>query len=85
MEKMELNQIYEGDAYELLDKLEDESINCITTSPPYLGLRNYGVDGQLGLERTSEEYISKMVRIFGKAKQKLRSDGTLWLNLGDLS
>jgi len=53
------------------------------TSPPYWGLRDYGVEGQLGLESTPEEYVSKMVEIFREVKRVLRDDGTLWLNLGD--
>jgi hypothetical protein len=63
--------------------LEDNSIDCCITSPPYWGLRNYGVDGQLGLESTPEEYISNMVRVFEKVYKVLKPDGTLWLNIGD--
>jgi len=63
--------------------MPDESIQCCVTSPPYWGLRDYGVDGQLGLEPTPEEYVSKMVAVFAEVKRVLAKDGTLWLNLGD--
>lgn len=63
--------------------IEDESVQCCVTSPPYWGLRDYQVDGQLGLEKTPEEYVAKMVQVFGFVRQKLRKDGVLWLNLGD--
>ena len=76
-------QLYQGDALETLKQMEDESINCCVTSPPYWGLRDYGVDGQLGIEETPEEYVSKMVEVFREVKRVLRKDGTLWLNLGD--
>jgi len=76
-------QLYHGDALETLKQMEDESINCCVTSPPYWGLRDYGVEGQIGLEKTPEEYVSKMVEIFREVKRVLRDDGTLWLNLGD--
>ena len=76
-------QLYQGDALETLKQMEDESINCCVTSPPYWGLRDYGVDGQLGLEPTPDEYVAKMVEVFREVKRVLRKDGTLWLNLGD--
>jgi DNA modification methylase len=76
-------QLYQGDALETLKQMEDESINCCVTSPPYWGLRDYGCDGQLGLEKTPEEYVAKMVEVFREVKRVLRDDGTLWLNLGD--
>ncbi len=72
-----------GDALEMLRPLPDESVHCCVTSPPYWGLRDYGVDGQLGLERTPEEYVTKMVEVFREVRHVLRDDGTLWLNLGD--
>ena len=77
------NKIIQGDCLESLKKLESGSIQCCITSPPYWGLRDYGVDGQLGLEKTPEEYVAKMVAIFAEVKRILRDDGTLWLNLGD--
>ena len=75
--------LYHGDALETLKKLPGESIQCCVTSPPYWGLRDYGVEGQLGLENTPEKYVDKIVEIFREVKRVLRSDGTLWLNMGD--
>jgi len=63
--------------------LADESVNCVITSPPYYGLRNYGVDGQLGLEPTPDEYVANMVAVFRECKRVLKDDGTLWVNIGD--
>ena len=76
-------QLYQGDALETLKQMEDESIHCCVTSPPYWGLRDYGVDGQIGLEVTPAEYVGRMVEVFREVKRVLRADGTLWLNLGD--
>jgi len=67
-----------------LRKLSNKSVHCVITSPPYWGLRDYGIDGQIGLEPTPEEYIEKMILIFREVKRVLRDDGTLWLNIGDL-
>lgn len=72
-----------GEAEFELSKLPTESVQCCVTSPPYWGLRDYGVSNQLGLEKTPEEYVEKMVRIFREVRRVLRKDGTLWLNLGD--
>jgi DNA modification methylase len=72
-----------GDALIELRKLPDKSIHCCVTSPPYWGLRDYGVLGQLGLERTPEEYVAKLVEAFREVRRVLKKDGTLWLNLGD--
>lgn len=66
-----------------LKELENESINMCITSPPYWGLRDYGVDGQLGLEETFEEYINKLCDIFDEVNRVLRDDGTCWVNIGD--
>ena len=66
-----------------LGKLEAESVNCCVTSPPYWSLRDYGVEGQLGLENTPADYVAKLVEIFNEVRRVLRPDGTLWLNLGD--
>ncbi len=77
------NQIIEGDCLEVMRGWPDRSIHCCITSPPYWGLRDYGVEGQLGLEKTPEEYVSKMVEVFRDVRRVLRDDGTLWLNLGD--
>jgi len=75
--------IYHGDAIAALAGLDSESINCCVTSPPYWGLRDYGEDGQLGLESTPAEYVAKMVEVFREVRRVLRDDGTMWLNLGD--
>jgi DNA modification methylase len=72
-----------GDCRERLRDLADESVHCVVTSPPYFGLRDYGVDGQIGLEHTLDGFISEMVALFREVRRVLRSDGTLWLNLGD--
>jgi DNA modification methylase len=76
-------KIHRGDALEVLRTMSDESVQCVVTSPPYWGLRDYGATGQLGLERTPAEYISKMVDVFREVRSVLRKDGTLWLNMGD--
>lgn len=75
--------IYHGDCRDVLCELPDQSVNCCVTSPPYFGLRDYGVDGQIGLEPTPEEYVAQMVEVFREVRRVLRDDGTLWLNLGD--
>lgn len=75
--------ILNGDCLDKLKTLESESVQCCVTSPPYWGLRDYGVDGQLGLEKKPEEYVAKMVAVFREVKRVLRNDGTLWVNLGD--
>lgn len=72
-----------GDALEMLKGLDGESVDCCVTSPPYYGLRDYGVDGQIGLEETPEEYVAKLVDVLREVKRVLRSDGTLWLNIAD--
>ena len=63
--------------------LADESVHCVVTSPPYYGLRDYGVDGQIGLEESPDAYVAKMVDVFREVRRILRNDGTVWLNLGD--
>lgn len=75
--------IHEGDARAVLREMEPESVNCVVTSPPYWGLRDYGSPGQLGLEKTPEEYVAAIVDVFREVRRVLRADGTLWLNLGD--
>jgi len=72
-----------GDAQQAMQTLPSESVHCIVTSPPYWGLRDYGVAGQLGSEDTPEEYVGKLVAVFREARRVLRDDGVLWLNLGD--
>ena len=76
-------EVIQGDVREVLKTLDDKSIQCVVTSPPYWGLRDYGVDDQLGLEPTPEEFVENMVDVFREVKRVLRNDGTLWLNLGD--
>lgn len=72
-----------GDCLTLLRKIPSNSVNCCVTSPPYFGLRDYGCDGQIGLEPTPDEFVQKLVEVFREVKRVLRDDGTLWLNLGD--
>lgn len=75
--------IYNSDVLECLKKFGDESVQCVVTSPPYWGLRDYGVKGQLGLEETPEDYIEKIVVIFREIRRILKKGGTAWVNLGD--
>jgi len=76
-------QILNGDCREVLRTLPDSSVHCCVTSPPYFGLRDYGVDGQIGLEATPDAFVAEMVAVFREVRRVLRDDGTLWLNLGD--
>lgn len=76
-------EIKQGDVLAVLKQMPDESVQCVVTSPPYWELRDYGVDGQLGLEKTPQEYVAKMTEVFREVKRVLKDDGTLWLNLGD--
>lgn len=76
-------ELYLGDCLDVLKTMPDNSIHCCVTSPPYWGLRDYGHDGQIGLEDTPEAYVDQMVKVFREVKRVLRNDGTLWLNLGD--
>lgn len=80
---MESNVIYCGDCLDILKTLPTESVNCCVTSPPYYGLRDYGVEGQIGCEATSQEYVEKLTEIFREVFRVLKKDGTLWLNLAD--
>ena len=75
--------ILQGDAIDVMRGMEPESVHCCITSPPYWGLRSYGVDGAYGLEPTLDEYIERMVEVFREVRRVLRKDGTCWLNLGD--
>jgi DNA modification methylase len=74
--------LYGGDCREVLASLPADSVDCVVTSPPYWGLRDYGNDGQLGLERTPEEYVANMVAMFREVRRVLKPSGTCWLNLG---
>ena len=80
---MKLNHIYQGDVIDRLKDLNDGSVQCVVTSPPYWGLRDYGVDNQLGLEETPEEFVENLVKVFREVRRVLKDDGTVWLNLGD--
>jgi DNA modification methylase len=80
---IELNKIYEGDCLTFLKQMPDNFIDCCVTSPPYYGLRDYGVDGQIGLDETPEQYVQKLVEVFREVRRVLKPEGTLWLNLGD--
>jgi DNA modification methylase len=77
------NKIYQGDCRTVLKNLDENSVNCVVTSPPYFGLRNYGVDGQIGLEDSVDKYVQELVNVFSDIKRVLKNDGTVWLNLGD--
>jgi DNA modification methylase len=78
-----LISLYHGEVREVLRQLPEESVHCVVTSPPYWSLRDYGVEGQLGLEATPEEYLANMVDVFREVRRVLRKDGVLWLNIGD--
>lgn len=78
-----INTVFTGDALKTLKTFPDNIFSTCVTSPPYYGLSNYGIDGQIGLERSQEEYIAKLVDIFQEVKRCLHPSGTLWLNLGD--
>ncbi len=76
-------KLLHGDALAMLKTLDTETVQTCVTSPPYWGLRDYGAEGQLGLEATPDEYVAKLVEIFREVRRVLAKDGTLWLNLGD--
>jgi DNA modification methylase len=76
-------QIIEGDCIESMRVMPAQSVHCCVTSPPYYGLRDYGVDGQIGMEPAAQDFIEKMVEVFREVRRVLRDDGTLWVNLGD--
>lgn len=75
--------ILQGDCLDVLKTLDAGSVQTCVTSPPYYGLRDYGVDGQIGLEDTPEAFVEKLVRVFAEVRRVLADEGTLWLNLGD--
>jgi site-specific DNA-methyltransferase (cytosine-N4-specific) len=75
--------IYLGSALQVLQTLPSESVQCCVTSPPYWGLRNYGVDGQIGLENSFQDWLDAMSGIFTEVRRVLKKDGTLWVNIGD--
>lgn len=77
------NDIHQGDAAETLGDMPEDSVHCAVTSPPYFGLRDYGMDGQIGLEESLDEYIGNLVEVGDELRRVLRPDGSWWLNLGD--
>ena len=81
--ELPINQIVQGDVIEVLRTLPSESIDCIITSPPYYGLRDYGVNEQIGLEKTLAEYLDKMLAVTAECKRVLKKAGTMWWNHGD--
>lgn len=81
---MEFNfKVMIGDCIDSMKSIADKSVQCCVTSPPYFGLRDYGVAGQIGLEETPEQYIEKLVNVFREVRRVLADDGTLWVNIGD--
>lgn len=83
--KLTVNEstIFEGDALAVLKRMPSKSIQCIVTSPPYWGLRDYDIEEQVGLEPTLPQFINTILGIFREARRVLRDDGVLWLNIGD--
>ncbi len=75
--------VLNGDALDVLRTLPASAVQCCVTSPPYFGLRDYGVEGQIGLEASPDAYIARLVSVFAEVRRVLRDDGTLWLNIGD--
>jgi len=78
-----LSLIIQGDAASVLKSVPDNSVQCIVTSPPYWGLRDYKIEGQIGLEEQLSAFINKLVAIFSEMKRILKDDGVFWLNIGD--
>lgn len=80
---LEESTIFEGDALAVLTRLPDCSVQCVMTSPPYWGLRDYDIDDQIGLEQTLPQFINNLTSVFREARRVLRDDGVFWLNIGD--
>lgn len=80
---LDLNKVHNFDVLEGLKQIDSGSVDCVITSPPYWALRDYGVDGQLGLESTFQEYIEKLLQVFDEVKRVLKPSGTCWVNMGD--
>ncbi|OXS21767.1 site-specific DNA-methyltransferase [Pseudomonas fluorescens] len=80
---LDASTIFEGDAITVLRRLPSNSVRCVVTSPPYWGLRDYGIDDQIGLELTMPQFIQKLVAVFSEVRRVLTDDGTLWINIGD--
>lgn len=79
----QLHQILVGDCIKMMRTLPEKSVHTCVTSPPYFGLRDYGVEGQIGLEETPAEFIARLVDVFREVRRVLRDDGTAWVNMGD--
>ena len=77
------HQILVGDCIDMMRTLPDQSVNTCVTSPPYFGLRDYGMAGQIGLEQTPSEFVGRLVEVFREVRRVLRDDGTIWVNMGD--
>ena len=75
--------LFEGNALAVLQALPTESVQCVVTSPPYWGLRDYGIDNQIGLEPSLAQFLNRLTFVFAEVKRVLKRDGTLWLNIGD--
>ena len=75
--------ILQGDVRSQLATINDNSIRCCVTSPPYFGLRDYGMDEQIGLERDPDAFVDTLVGVFREVRRVLTTDGTLWVNIGD--
>jgi site-specific DNA-methyltransferase (adenine-specific) len=75
--------LFEGDALTVLRRLPSRAVQCVVTSPPYWGLRDYGIEAQIGLEPTLPHFINRLTQIFGEIRRVLKDDGLLWLNIGD--
>jgi DNA modification methylase len=80
---MEINKVFNEDCLTGMKSLPDNCVDCCVTSPPYFNLRDYGIDGQIGLEKSPEEYIDRLTEVFTEVFRVLKPEGTLWLNLGD--
>lgn len=80
---LDASTIFEGDALTVLRRLPSGSVRCVVTSPPYWGLRDYGIEEQIGLEMAMPQFIQKLVMVFSEVKRVLTDDGTLWVNIGD--
>lgn len=76
-------KILHGNCIDKIKEFDDNSIDCVVSSPPYFGLRDYGVDGQFGLEKTYQDYIANTVKVFETFKPKLKDTATIWWNVGD--
>src|SRR5437870_355296 len=81
--KLPTNQLLQGDTFEVLKTFPNDCIDCIITSPPYWGLRDYGVEGQIGLEPTLQEFLDRIIAITAELRRVLKPTGTMWWNHGD--